>query len=81
MRWEEKGVGAATMILAGDQLIILNERGELMRAAASPTGYRCSATAQVLPNQVRAHPALANGLFYARSKDKLVCLDLRKSEK
>jgi hypothetical protein len=27
---------------------------------------------------VRAYPALADGLFYLRTKNKLVCLDLRK---
>jgi hypothetical protein len=28
---------------------------------------------------LRAHPALADGRFYARSKDKLVCVDLRRT--
>jgi outer membrane protein assembly factor BamB len=81
VRWQQDAFGAATMILAGDQLLILTDRGELIRAPASPEGYKPNARAQVLPNQVRAHPALANGLFYARSKDKLVCLDLRKGNR
>jgi hypothetical protein len=58
-------------------LLILTERGELIRAAASPAAFKPNARAQILPNQVRAHPALAAGLFYARSKDKLVCVDLK----
>jgi outer membrane protein assembly factor BamB len=78
VRWEQAAFGAATIILAGDQLLILTERGELIRASASPSGYEPHARAQILPTQVRAHPALADGLFYARSKDKLVCVDLRK---
>jgi hypothetical protein len=81
VRWEQDAFGAATMILAGDQLLILTDRGELIRAPASPEGYKPNARTQVLPNQVRAHPALAGGLFYARSKDKLVCLDLRKESR
>jgi len=80
LRWEKKEFGAATLTLAGGQLLILTERGELIRAAASPSGYLPSVRAQILPTQVRAHPALADGRFYARSKDKLVCLDLRKSK-
>ena len=78
IRWQQDGIGAATLILAGEQLMILTERGELIRAAASPAEFKSTARAQVLPTQVRAHPALADGFFYARSKDKLLCLDLRK---
>ena len=78
LRWEKEGFGAATLILASRELLILTERGELVRVAASPEGFRSLARAQILSNQVRAHPALADGLYYARSKDKMVCLDLRK---
>jgi len=77
VKWEQTPFGAATIVLAGDDLLILNERGELIRAPASPAGFKPTARAQILPTQVRAHPALADGLFYARSKDKLVCLDLK----
>jgi outer membrane protein assembly factor BamB len=77
LRWEKEAFGAATLTLAGDDLLVLTEKGELIRAPASPDGFKPSARAQVLPNVVRAHPALASGLLYARSKDKLFCLDLR----
>ena len=77
VRWQQEAFGAATLTLAGDQLFILTEKGELIRAPATPSSFKPLDRAQVLPTQVRAHPALANGLFYARSKDKLVCLDLR----
>ena len=76
LKWEEPAFGAATLTLAGDQLLILTERGELIRAQASPSGFKSTSRAQVLSSQVRAYPAVAGGRFYARSKDKLVCLDL-----
>jgi outer membrane protein assembly factor BamB len=78
VRWK-KDLTAATITLAGDQLLIMTERGELIRAPASPEPFKPNARAQILSSQVRAHPALADGFFYARSKDKLICLDLRKS--
>jgi outer membrane protein assembly factor BamB len=74
IRWEQPSFGAATIILAGEELLVLTERGELIRAPASPAGFKPTARAQILPAQVRAHPALADGLFYGRSKDKLVCV-------
>jgi len=75
--WEQSPFGAATITLAGDNLLILTERGELIRAPASSAGFKPMARAQILSTQVRAHPALADGLLYARSKENLVCIDLR----
>jgi outer membrane protein assembly factor BamB len=77
VRWRESSLKVGIVTLAGDQLLVLTEKGELVRAPATPAGFKPTARAQVLPFVVRAHPALANGLFYARSTDKLVCLDLR----
>jgi outer membrane protein assembly factor BamB len=78
VRWSEESLKAGTVLRVNDQLLVLTEKGELLRIAASPAGYRLGDRAQILPFGVRAHPALASGLFYARSKDQLVCLDLRK---
>ena len=77
IRWSRDRFGAGTILLAGDRLLILSERGELIRAPATPTEFKPNARVQILPVQVRAHPALANGLFYARSTSRLVCVDLR----
>jgi outer membrane protein assembly factor BamB len=79
VRWETDSVGAATITRAGDQLLILTEKGELIAAMATPEGFKPKGHAQILSNQVRAFPAVADGFFYARSTDELVCVDLRKS--
>ena len=46
-------------------------------AAAMSDAFRPIARAQILPQTVRAHPALADGFLYVRNDDTLVCLDLR----
>lgn len=78
MRWQKPGLKGANLIMAGDQLLLLTERGQLDRIAASPDGFKLLSQAQILPSGVRAYPALADGLFYARSKDRLVCVKLGK---
>lgn len=77
VRWNEEHFGAGNLLLAGGRLLLLTEKGELISAPASPDGFKPSGRAQVLGFGTRAYPALADGLFYARSKDKLVCVDLR----
>jgi outer membrane protein assembly factor BamB len=77
VRWSEE-FGAATVTLAGKQLLLLKEAGELVLATASPEKYTVLARAQILGAGARAHPALADGFLYARSRDKLACVDLRK---
>jgi outer membrane protein assembly factor BamB len=76
VRWTEGGLRAGTVTLVGNQLLVLTEQGELIRAAASPAGFKAAGRAQILPVGARAHPAVASGRFYARGKERLVCIDL-----
>jgi outer membrane protein assembly factor BamB len=76
--WSENGFGAGTVMRVGAELLILHERGELISAAASPEAFKVKAKAQILGAEVRAYGALADGLYFARDREKLVCLDLRK---
>jgi outer membrane protein assembly factor BamB len=78
VRWTQDGFQAGSVALAGNRLVILREGGELLLASASPDAFRVLARAQVLPATVRAFPAIADGLLYARNDKTLVCLDLRR---
>jgi len=78
--WREKNkdLGTGTVLLAGDRLIVLGEKGALFVVKASSDGYKELASAKILDKKCWAPPALANGLLYARDAfGKLVCLDLR----
>lgn len=77
VRWSEPGLDGANLILADDQLLLLTEHGELLVIPAQPQEYAIAGRYQILPGGVRAYPALAHGKFYARSKDRLVCLNLQ----
>jgi len=77
VQWSQDRFGAGTVTLVNHELFVLTERGELVRAPATANGFKPSARAQVLPFQVRAYPAISDGRLFARSKDRLVCVDLR----
>jgi outer membrane protein assembly factor BamB len=76
VRWSEGGLRAGTVTLINDQLFVLTEKGQLIMAPASPDGFKLAGRAQILPFVVRAFPAVADGKFFARSRDKLAGLDL-----
>ena len=78
VRWSQDRFGSGTVTLADDRLIILREKGELILAQADPKRYQQVSKARILTGTVRAYPALADGLLYARNQDTLVCVDLKK---
>ena len=80
VRWNQDRFLAGTVTLAGDRLVILRERGELVLAPATPEGFKPLARAQVLSGTVRAYPALSDGFLYARNENTLICLDLRRQQ-
>ena len=75
--WSTGRFGAGSVTLAGNRLVIVRESGELVLAVASPTSFQQVAAAQILPETVRAYPALADGILYLRNDDTLVAVDLR----
>ena len=77
--WSE-AIGPSTVTFADGQLLLMTEKGELLRVEASPKKFQQTAHAQILGAGVRAYPALADGLFYARSKTKLICVELSKAK-
>lgn len=79
VKWNQEGFGAGTLMLAGNRLFILSEKGELTIASASPEKFNVIGKASILAGECRAYPALANGFYFARDKEILICVDLRKT--
>ena len=79
--WTEERFGCASLLVAGDDLILLTERGDLVLAEANPKKYVERARARVLDGApVRAVPAVSDGRLYACDQSQLICIDLRKRD-
>lgn len=78
--WTNERYGCASVILADGRLWILSERGTLEVADATPEAFRSRGKMDLVSGVCRAHPALANGRFYARGASELVCLNLRAAQ-
>ena len=77
--WSEEEFGVAHVILAGDKILAVAVKGELVLLQADPTRFRPLARTP-LPGASRAMPALADGRLYLRTTaGELLCIDVNKS--
>ena len=66
-----------SLIVAGDRIIALGQRGELVVAPVDPKKFAPLAREQAIGGRCWTPPVLANGLLYLRNaRGDLVCLDL-----
>ena len=76
VKWEQPGFGPGQVILAGEQILVLSDKGELVLIDAKADAYKESARADVLDGKCWSTPILANGRIFARSTKEAVCLDV-----
>jgi CubicO group peptidase (beta-lactamase class C family) len=79
--WTRKDVGKyhATVMLAKDQLLLLEEEGNLALVEPSPQGYKELARAKVC-GHTWAHPALSDGRLLVRDEKEVICVQLAKKQ-
>jgi len=75
VKWRQDDLGPGSLVLAGSNLVILLESGELLAAPATPEGFRPAARAQVLGRGTRAPFAIAGGAVFARDARHWICLE------
>jgi outer membrane protein assembly factor BamB len=78
VRWQKDGVGLGGLILAGQKLLILTDKGELVLAEAVPEAYKEIGRAKVLDGNCWNAPVLSEARIYCRNhRGDIVCLVLR----
>jgi outer membrane protein assembly factor BamB len=75
--WKQEDLGTGALILAGDKLLILSERGQLIMAEATGERFKELGRKQLVGVETRAHPALSGGRIFLRDKNVLVCAELQ----
>jgi len=78
VRWEQRGFGCGSLLVADGKLIVLSDDGRLVTAEATPEQFRQIDSAQVLHGKCWTVPVLSHGRIYCRNAvGDLVCLDVR----
>ncbi|MBN2507331.1 MAG: PQQ-binding-like beta-propeller repeat protein [Verrucomicrobia bacterium] len=82
LRWATNGFGLGGLILVDTNLVVLTERGDLVRVQPDPQSYRELARHRVFefgtnaPGKCWNSPAYSDGRLYARSTRAGVCVDV-----
>ncbi len=81
LKWKREGIPIGHSILVGKQILTLDSKGGFHVIEANPERFNQIFTTQLFNSKSRAMPAIANGLFYARSnatrgKGELICLEV-----
>jgi outer membrane protein assembly factor BamB len=86
VKWNERGIGAASLLYAEGLLYLHGENGEVALIEASPDAYkeRGRFTPPTPPShkameQSWAYPVIADGRLYIRDADTMWCYDIRVS--
>lgn len=77
VRWGEDGFGHGGLLLVGDQLLAVTDRGEVVLADASPEAYRERARFRAIQNGVVWNaPAISNGRLFVRGTREIAAFDV-----
>jgi outer membrane protein assembly factor BamB len=76
--WQQQGFDKGSLLVVGDQLIILGEFGKLALAQANPAAYQELAVVPFSQQRCWTVPTLAQGRLYLRDPQRILCLDLRR---
>jgi outer membrane protein assembly factor BamB len=76
VKWKSGRTAAADIILVGETLLLVTDKGELILAKASSESYQELDRAQILTAGHRSPPAFVGGVLYVRDKQKLIAVQL-----
>ena len=77
-RVSDRGLMVGSLLVAGDRMIVLGQRGELVYAKVNPYKFEAHTRYQAIGGKCWTMPVLSNGYLYLRNaRGDLLCLDLR----
>ena len=75
--WRNRSLARATLLRAGERLILLDEDGQLAIGSATREGLQLDAKCQLFDGLAWTVPSLDGSVLYARDRKQIVALDLK----
>ena len=78
-RISDRGLMVGSLMVAGERMIVLGQRGELVFAKVNPSSFEELFREQAIGGRCWTMPVLSNGLLYLRNaRGDLFCMNLKK---
>ena len=77
LKWKGGRYGYGQLLLAGDQLVVLSEEGELAIVRATPERHEELARFAAISDKTWNHPAITDGLLLVRNLREMAAFDLK----
>jgi outer membrane protein assembly factor BamB len=74
--WQDRRIGRANSLLAGDRLLLLQEDGRLFLAKPAPDGLTILAEAQLFDGRAWTPPTLVGNTLYVRNRTDIMAFEL-----
>ena len=72
-KWTKRGFGKGSLILVGDKLLVLSDKGLLIQVKADPTAYTEQRRFQAIKGKSWTAPSFVNGKIYLRNQTEMAC--------
>ncbi|WP_372645078.1 PQQ-binding-like beta-propeller repeat protein [Ancylomarina sp.] len=72
-KWTKRGFGKGSLILVGDKLLVLSDKGQLIQVKATPTAYTEQRSFQAIKGKSWTAPSFVNGKIYLRNQTEMAC--------
>lgn len=77
VKWTKRGLGKGSLILVGDKLLVLSDKGKLVYVDASPTAYLEMGSIQPLTGKSWTAASFLNGKIFVRNLSHMACYKLK----
>lgn len=72
-KWTKRGFGKGSLILVGDKLLVLSDKGLLIQVKADPKAYTEQRRFQAIKGKSWTAPSFVNGKIYLRNQTEMAC--------
>ncbi len=72
-KWTKRGFGKGSLILVGDKLLVLSDKGLLIQVKATPIAYIEQRRFQAIVGKSWTAPSFVNGKIYMRNQTEMAC--------
>lgn len=72
-KWTKRGFGKGSLILVGDKLFVLSDKGKLIQVKASPDAYTEQGSFQALEGKSWTPPSFTGGKLFVRNLTEMAC--------